>query len=96
MTYLFAYAGLLLHWLGQFKKATDKSDFIFRYFLKKNWYKIVFDAVSVVVLVYTKDDYKDIYAMNTLNAFALGYFVSSFFNLLVKSKKPRAKKIGYE
>ena len=93
--YFFALLGLALHVLGSFQQVMSKSNYDFKKAMAEwPWQKalisFVTSLISIVVLISTKDSFKELFPITTaLHAVIVGYASQSILKKLIDNKFPK-------
>lgn len=85
--YLLAIAGIAVHHLKDWVDLNKKG---LVYGWKKELPTILLSIITVLLLVYLKDDISTLYVITPFSAIVLGYFGNSVFFSFVDAKKPNS------
>jgi len=83
--YLLGGLGILIHYLKDYEQIRKEGK---KYSLAQYLPTIILSAVTTSVLIYLRDDIKDLYVITKFSALILGYFGNSVFFSFVNAKKP--------
>lgn len=87
---LLAYAGLLLHALGDWKAYNDGSKIFPGW--KRQIPSFLSNILTITLLVYVKEDIKNLYVITPFGAILLGYAGQSIFSKLLAARMPKDQK----
>lgn len=86
--YLLGFAGVLIHYLKDWVDHNNKG-------LKYGFSKVIpmalLSVITTMLLIYLRDDIKDLYVITSFSAVALGYIGNSVFFSFIDAKKPTNK-----
>jgi hypothetical protein len=78
--------GVFIHYFKEWVVANNKG---LKYDLKRSIPMAALSSLTTAVLVYLRDDIKDLYVITPFAAVTLGYIGNSIFFSFVDSKKPK-------
>ncbi|WP_337045381.1 hypothetical protein [Emticicia sp. 17c] len=87
---ILALLGVLISYMEQLSNAKKQK---VRYVFKNEWPGILLTMIVTLVMVYLREDIKELYVVTNFGAVILGYSGSSFFLSILKSKLPRNENI---
>lgn len=91
--YLLGALGILIHYLKDFEQAKKAGK---KYSISQYVPTILLSTVTTMVLVYLREDIKDLYVITKFSALILGYFGNSVFFSFVSAKSPSGANKGGE